>query len=532
MLDSSENVAESITSQNISHQGGIAAAGFKKFIKKSISIKIKGNDQLNKIEIDEKSKEKNSIVKSKHINKIRQPSKLNLDDVKSLESETKWQNPSSDSEANLKNIQPNIEYQNEETIYHKSNIQYNRNIPISSNNNNNNNNMMMMNPNHQRPPGSFPSNMPIMNLNLSVPPPNFNYPPSSVASHMNRSTNHQSLMYPPPSHPSQLQHLHILNNSYVPNNYLLVNQSLQNYHPSHPGIQGLGPQIIPTRNLNENMNKHMSDEDADEFSVNVNDDAAYDFDENENISDLSDELDEDIEQELGDLSEKSGVKNHKNSKKRSKHKKSSKFDSNDEFSELINDDIREDKIKNKKDKARKKSNKHKKNDKSSDDEHDLSDIKKMLKNVLTMRINDLEDESDMELKCTLENILAQVVEDESLSFEEYSNIYQTVMSLIDLDQDECDENYNEDPKDYEIENENEHFSEKKRKRQDNSTKKHDLEAKDGRNMSTNNYNYTNMKKRKYQNNDITKNSDKNKFGYTQEDSITKLEIEAGEIEDI
>ena len=57
--------------------------------------------------------------------------------------------------------------------------------------------------------------MPIMNLNLSVPPPNFNYPPSSVASHMNRSTNHQSLMYPPPSHPSQLQHLHILNNSYL-----------------------------------------------------------------------------------------------------------------------------------------------------------------------------------------------------------------------------------------------------------------------------------------------------------------------------
>jgi hypothetical protein len=540
-FDSNENPSENIITQTIS-QGGIAAAGFKKFIKKSISIKIKANEQMNKIDTDDKSKEINSILKSKHINKIRQPSKINLDDVKRKDNdnETKSQYPSSDSETSLKAIQQNKNNQNEETNSEKLRTEYNKAILISSNNNN----MVMINQNHQKITVPYSSPIPIMNLNLSVPPPTFNYPPSVTSQQISRSANN-SLLYPPPSHLSQLQNLsHVLNTSYASNNYLLVNQSIQNYHSVHANIPNLGSQII-SRNLNQNMNninnnKNIIDEDVEEFNLYVNDDAAYDFDENENMSDLTNEFDESYNfEQLNDL-------NEKNYKKRSKNKKSSKCDINelDELNELIHDNDNEDVIKNKKERSRKsrKSNKHKKNEKekhindnynNSNDEPDLGDIKHMLKNVLKMRINDLENENDKELKDTMENILKQVIEDESLTFDDYSSIHQTVMSLIDLEQNEYNEDSREGSQDLAIETEKECLTKRKRRREENSKKKQTKEY----NIGIKNIykpNDASFKKRKYQNNDINLNSFKSKYDYSQADknSIKEFEIEAGEIEDM
>lgn len=89
----------------------------------------------------------------------------------------------------------------------------------------------------------------------------------------------------------------------------------------------------------------------------------------------------------------------------------------------------------------KKSSRNKYDD--DDDENELVSIKSMLKGVLEMHISNLDD-NDEELRATLENLLDQVTDDnDSLTYEDCVNIHKTVKGLFE-DQDEGEESENED----------------------------------------------------------------------------------------
>lgn len=565
-----ENQSESAQGQSNASQSGIEAAGFKKFIKKSISIKIKGNDQINRLDQAEKTiKDQNMLVKSKHISKIRQPSKANLDNVQngggnSTNASSEMINELADSETNslkptnqqsqqqLKttpqtHYQQQQQQQQQESPMDKLRAQYNQHM-LQNPNPNVNMNMMQHHPHNVMPAQRQLLPQPqstIMGYNMSVPPPpTFAYPPPTLlAQQMSRPPN--ALLYPPPMHP-QMQHIGMHQQPYPPQNTYLPNQPnmQQNAYIFH--------HHMATKNDNFNMNSKAND-DEDVEGFNVNDDAAYDLDEdgNENLSDLdkSDQLNYDYNYDIDvDLNNYSDIisskKNSKSSGKKHKHSSSrlkSQHDDSDEARD-DNDDFEEQIFSSKRNRSKKakskgrnrSKNKSSANQSDQDDElgnQDLVGMKEMLKNILKMRIGFMENEQDEdfdeELKGTLESLLNQiVVDDGSLTLEDIENIQKTVLLLVEPDHArESDDNKYDSSKELK--------SGKKRRRAENNKNSENLT-----NQIRQSDDFNHKKKRKYQNNDTysEKGSSKNKNSNYSSDIIEEMsqnaEVEAGEIDDV
>ncbi len=408
---------------------------------------------------------------------------------------------------------------------------------------------------HQLPPRHLPppnAQQPgLLGYNMAIPPPSFAYPPPNMlAQQMQQQRPPNALLFPPPTHqhipthlhphahphPHQIQQLphHQMQQMhqapYQPNNFMNVNQ---NFHHPPPLISSLPN---PVRGFNSNENRS----NPHEVDLNVNDDAAYDLDESENLSDLDNQYDYDdnydIELDLNNFNEMVNSKKKKTSSSKRYGRRSDEHlngsnesDHDDEEHELAG---RKKSRREKSSRQSKSKSRHSK--KQSQEEEELLNIKEMLKNVLEMRINDMESEKefDSDLKSTLENLLNQVVDDDgSLTFEDYSNIHETVMRLIESDQDQLEGDSDSKDNEYELENE------KKRKRAENSGRNehrtNELSLKHGKGADDDLK--TSRKKRKYQNNDIygeKKSRRKNYHLDVDEQIRSNAEVEAGEIDDV
>lgn len=174
--------------------------------------------------------------------------------------------------------------------------------------------------------------------------------------------------------------------------------------------------------------------------VNVNDDAAYDLDDvtnfmhqNEDDLFLNENYDQDYgEYNLEDLDDLDAIMkdNHKSSSRR--YAKKSKHHHHHKSSKKNNK-------KHKQKSGRR--DEDEENDFDGDQEEveqDLESIKKMLKNVLEMHINNLE-EADMDLKAMLNGLLEQILSDDgSLTYEDCVNIHSTVKSLFETNEDDAE----------------------------------------------------------------------------------------------
>ena len=157
------------------------------------------------------------------------------------------------------------------------------------------------------------------------------------------------------------------------------------------------------------------------------------------------------------------------------------------------------------------------------DDQDLDAIKDMLKNILTIHIEN-DQEHDQDLKATLESLLTQITEDDgALTFEELSQIHMTIKSLLEGDANASSEN----DSDVEVSDSDEssRSRRKKRKRAEPRSSKEELR--------------TSKKKRKHPGEGRRKRRHRDagfegssSFERSREDEKNLAEVEAGEIDDV
>lgn len=321
--DLNQEVNQTAQANQKQQPSGIAAAGFKQFVKKSISIKIKTNeasssgaaDAPEKDEKSERDKANNLLVQKHHISKINKSKNFNL--IGSSSNPTTNQIKDEQDFANefdqqKQQPQPNL------SEAEKLRAQYNQYSKTQQ----------QLNPkyNQQQYPHQHSSLLPTpiihaphsyMNQQqnqvsgyLATPPPSFGIPPPSFAIpppninprfHLQQPPpvihSGHSINGPPPSHlhqmtPNQMQHhqQHPINNQ----NYQMMQNNSISYNPyqyqqhqqQQHQQQGLMHHQLPHNTQQQqqlqlnNKPKHpyIHEDDFEDENINVNDDAAYDLD--------------------------------------------------------------------------------------------------------------------------------------------------------------------------------------------------------------------------------------------------------------
>jgi len=543
-------------SQSNSFHSEMAAAGFKKMGKRSISIKIKTGDQPNTSLDGTTEGKKNTISpplnqKQSLINKV----KRKLDAKK----------PDEDKPANVDNpleperhISDGEKLQNQFNQYNKSLQQQNQEVnkqmpPIGHPGAHGHMGEMMpphapgvlpMGPFTRAPYYPYPQSLVPPPIDPRIMPPPMIRPNEMMFNHQ-MPPPHQipgEVMGPrgPPMLPNQYSNSPLANMNYplMPNAYPHISPGFP--HPHHPHHH---PDQQSNAYINNFLAQQHKNEEEEMHSFNVEDDTAYDLDDNEETS-----------QDDQSAMERSLA----NSRTRSKENVSKEidYDYNYDF-EMENLDEILTPQKEHKSKKSKKSKKHSKHSPEADnyydkyeqkgylsEEHrrsmeredkgeDLDYIKQMLKSLLEMHITEIQNDPnyDFDIKLTLDNLLAQVVDDDgSLTYEDCENIHQIITELFDQEDDVQQQQQPHSRKSYadtddsSSDSEERYLKEKKRKR-DSSSKSSKISKSDMSRKS--------KKKRDEKRKSNKKSNDSNEMNVGDEHKKQKIltEVEAGEIDD-
>ena len=164
------------------------------------------------------------------------------------------------------------------------------------------------------------------------------------------------------------------------------------------------------------------------------------YDENYDLEDMDYNLDE-IISDRGNKSKqrRSSNRSSSRSRRRRHHRRSSDEDNEENGANDENDDDDDESSHHR----RGKSSRHRRK-KHQEPEQDLESIKSMLQGLLEMHINNLEEGEDEDLRATLESLLEQVnTDDGSLTYEDCANIHKTVKSLYSQNDEEEEEEIEE-----------------------------------------------------------------------------------------
>lgn len=411
--------------------GGIAAAGFKQFVKKSISIKIKTNESgaetsLNtsnsSSQLTELQKQQNAIS-----NKLKQSAKKQADVPVPAAATSATSTEAEIASENLKSQTAKVP---EVSPAEKLRLQYSQYTS----------NAGLLPTGHTAPPPNAAATAllppPVLPPGyITGPPSSFAYPPPSLSGPRMMNVN-----VPPPNmmnvrpggellhHPHAYPHTHLqpppqhMHPNMMANNPHAMPPHMMQYPPGHPAalhpmyqqnpnvspggalMPGYNPMLAPPK-----MNKPYYGEEDDQ--LNINDDAAYDLDDDGPGAEPDNNYDYNYDFEMENIND------------------------------LIRDDPKRGKksSKSRKHKSRQKSRRHDSDEDEPESDmagEDLVSIKEMLKNVIQMHINNI-DEGDEDLKSMLDNLLEQIINDDgSLTHDDCVNIHNTVKNLFEGADDE------------------------------------------------------------------------------------------------
>jgi hypothetical protein len=542
-------------SQSNSFHSEMAAAGFKKMGKKSISIKIKTGDQTNA------SLDGTTTGESKK-NTISPPINQKQSLINKVKRKLDAKKPDEDKSANVDNqmeperhISDGEKLQNQFSQYNKSLQQHQHNQQASKHVN------PVGHPSSHGHLGEMISHPPgVLSVGPFTRPPYYPYPQSVVPPPID-----PRIMPPPMIRPNEMMFNHQMppphqipaevigprGPSMLPNQYStathsqLANMNYPLMPNTYPHISPAFPHHHPDQHSNAFINSFLAQqhktEEEEMHNFNVDDDTAYDLDDNEEASqedhtaleslsnartrpkeNMSKEIDydynydfemENIDEILSPQKEYKSSKKSKKSKKYSKHSAEADnyYDKYDQKGYLSDE--------NRRMKAEK------------GEKQDLDYIKQMLKSLLEMHITEIQNDPsyDFDIKLTLDNLLAQVVDDDgSLTYEDCENIHQIITELFDQEDDDLQQEQPQSKKSYEetdssnSDMEERYIREKKRKR-DSSSKK----------ISKSDMSRKSKKKKEEKRKNSKRPNDSNQKNTGDEHKKRKIltEVEAGEIDD-
>ena len=575
--------AQSATSVNSSNQSGIAAAGFKKFVKKSISIRIKTNESgaggtgepENSITAETRLLKENKHISKKRSTKFIDIKRPDSEDVSNeLSSLLELENSGKQQWQSQADKQPPSSLSESEKLRAQLN-QYNSNNPMQQQQHYNQRYQPQQQQQHpQQQQQQIIGYIPAPPISFAIPPPPLG--PRLVQPHLNEMNHPQQHGH----HPHHMQQPHSYNSSHPhhqpphhgnyihmmpPNVHYQQNQAVNPYmsHPyqqanlmQHQQQQQM-MQMQQVGNMIGNDGKYGKSAYDDDYdvsidNVNVNDDAAYDLSDEDLLSDepgdsknLSTvDYDYNYDLELDNINDI--IKVSSSSKKHRKHHHHHKH--SDEEYRVPKKHSRAARSTKRKQKSGKLKRKHSSEQESHEgsfdeeevaaaaqvepDEQDLTAIKEMLVSILKMHVEN-DEEYDEELRATLESLLAQVTEDDMglLTFEELSQIHLTIKTLLE----------GGDSHEPQEEESNESISDledgrgKKKKRKLTDTQ-------ESRSMSQNDNLKSSKKKRKHSNEGNVRDSKHGKKSRSHHNENSSFEVEntngnlteveAGEIDDV
>jgi hypothetical protein len=531
------------TNQPTSSQNSIAAAGFikKGFIKKGISIKIKGtNDQIPNEPGEREDLKQKTQKKLANETALQQQQATNS-------KQNKNELASNEADKNKMSLQAQLQDDKYNTFLNNPSAQHQHAMH------------MQKDPRSQMYPSAYPMNQQPMpgaaqinlqnqsNPYIPNPPSSFAYPPPPLDARMMSQLPKQENMnfsYPPPHHHHnmhnpQLPPHHVQYPAYINNNIAQHSYGYESIksNPNYP-VDKAGKGYYPNNNNNNN-----TEEDDYAAGFNINDDDAYDLDDNPDLSDFESsnnrhdaDYDIDYDFELDNIDDIISTNKSSKKNKKSTNKNSQESSSN--------------KSKVEKKAQKKKSKRHdRKNNDDEDTEEGLASIKSSLRSFIETHLNNLDQDNDEVIVNTLKILLEQINEDDgSLALEDLYGIHEQIKSMLEKDEDENSIANSED------EDDDEEFKSKKKRKRSNpkddqrmdklgkeknsldgsknnddelksSKKKRRHTANNSNELSDSSHQGTDKKKKKNKSDYI--NID-DKFSHTNQ----MAEVEAGEIDDV
>jgi hypothetical protein len=536
------------TNQPTSSQNSIAAAGFikKGFIKKGISIKIKGtNDQIPNEPGEREDLKQKTQKKLANETALQQQQATNS-------KQNKNELASNEADKNKMSLQAQLQDDKYNTFLNNPSAQHQHAMH------------MQKDPRSQMYPSAYPMNQQPMpgaaqinlqnqsNPYIPNPPSSFAYPPPPLDARMMSQMPKQENMnfsYPPHHH----HNMHHPHNPQLPPHHVMPNANYPPYinnnipqhsygyesiksNPDYP-VDKTGKGYYPNNNNN-------TEEDDYAAGFNINDDDAYDLDDNPDLSDFETsnkrhdaDYDIDYDFELDNIDDiistnKSNKKTKKSTNKNNQESSSSKS-------------------KVEKKAHKKKSKKHDRKNINGDDDEDteegLASIKSSLRNFIETHLNNLDQDNDEVIVNTLRILLDQINEDDgSLALEDLYGIHEQIKNMLEKDEDENSMvNSDDDDEEYKSKKKRKRSNPKDDQRMDkldkeklsldgsknnddelkSSKKKRRHTANNSNELSDSSHHGTDKKKKKNKSDYI--NID-DKFSHTNQ----MAEVEAGEIDDV
>ena len=541
------------TNQPTSSQNSIAAAGFikKGFIKKGISIKIKGtNDQIpNEPGEREDLKQKTQKKLASETAQQQQQQAINS-------KQNKNELASNEADKNKMSLQAQLQDDKYNTFLNNPSAQHQHAMHMQKDPRS----QMYSNayPMNQQPiHGAAQINLQNPNPYIPNPPSSFAYPPppldARMMSQLPKQEPNMNFSYPPHHHHHNMHHPH---NPQLPPHHVMPNANYPPYINNNIAQHSYGYESIKS-NPNYPVDKtgkgyypnNINNTEEDDYAAgfNINDDDAYDLDDNPDLSDFETsnkrhdaDYDIDYDFELDNIDDIISTNKSSKKNKKSTNKNSQESSSN--------------KSKVEKKAHKKKSKKHDKKNYNDDDDEDteegLASIKSSLRSFIETHLNNLDQDNDEVIVNTLKILLEQINEDDgSLALEDLYGIHEQIKNMLEKDEDDNSIVNSDDDDD----DDEEYKSKKKRKRSNpkddqridkigkekhsldgsknnddelkSSKKKRRHAANNSNELSDSSYQGTDKKKKKNKSDYI--NID-DKFSHTNQ----MAEVEAGEIDDV